>query len=106
MRLIVGILAAASLAFSQPGGRAPHALAPLSADEIRQAVRIFRESGWFPARARFSMLSLQEAPKEAVLRGQGVARQAFAVVYDYRANQTFEGIADLGGGRVVSWREI
>ena len=95
------------LLFAIAGAAQPvHPLAPLSADEIRAAAKLFHESGHLPADARFSELKLREPPKEAVLRGQAVPRQAFGVVYDYRRNQTFEGIADLSERRVVSWREI
>jgi primary-amine oxidase len=85
---------------------AQHPLAPLTADEIRSAARIFHESGRLPAGARFSELKLQEPPKDAVLRGQPTPREASAIVYVYQTNQTFEGIADLGARRVVSWREV
>ena len=102
LRVWWGLVLTAAAASAQP----VHPLAPLSADEIRSAARLFHESGHFPSGARFSELKLQEPPKEAVLRGQPAPRQAFAVVYDYPRNQTFEGIADLDARRVVSWREI
>jgi len=106
MRLILPILITAGAALCQPAAPAPHPLAPLSADEIRLAARIFRDSGRVPGGARFSILSLEEPPKDAVLHGQAVPRRAFAVVYGYQKNQTFEGIADLASRRVDSWREI
>src|SRR5215469_11196881 len=95
----LGMLAAA-VALAQ------HPLAPLSADEIHSATKIFHDSGHLPAGARFSELKLQEPPKDSVLRGQGTPRQAFAVIYGYQTNQTFEGIADLTAHRVVSWHEV
>ena len=95
----LGMLAAA-VALAQ------HPLAPLSADEIHSATKIFHDSGRLPAGARFSELKLQEPPKDAVLRGQATPRQAFAVIYGYQTNQTFEGIADLTAHRLVSWREV
>jgi primary-amine oxidase len=101
MRLLLPtVLAAAALA--QP----VHPLAPLSAEEIRLAAQIFRDSGRMPAGARFAELKLEEPPKDAVLRGAAVPRQAFAVIYDYRANRTFEGIATLASRQVGTWREI
>jgi Cu2+-containing amine oxidase len=42
---------------------APHPLAPLTADEIRQAARLFRESSRFPASGIFSLIALDEPPK-------------------------------------------
>jgi primary-amine oxidase len=105
MRLILPILMAAGAALCQPAATS-HPLAPLNAEEIRLAAKIFRDSGRVPAGARFSILSLHEPPKDAVLDGRAVPRRAFAVVYDYQQNQTFEGIADLASRRVDSWREI
>jgi primary-amine oxidase len=85
---------------------APHPLAPLTAAEIRDAVRIFRASGHAPATARFHFLSLQEPPKEAVLRHASMPRQAFAVIYDHAANRLGEAVADLSTGKLASWKEI
>jgi len=101
MRLLLPIVLAAA-ALAQP----VHPLAPLSAEEIRLAAQIFRDSGRMPADARFAELKLEEPPKDAVLRGGAVPRQAFAVIYDYRANRTFEGIAALASRQVAAWREI
>ena len=92
----------AAAAWAQP----VHPLTPLSADEIRAATRIFRDSGRLSPGARFSELKLAEPPKDAVLHGAAVPRQARAAVYDYQANRTFEGVADLGARQVVSWREV
>lgn len=104
VRCFLAMAAAALSACAQPSSTDP--LAPLSAGEIRLAAEIFRGSGHMPAAARFSYLSLAEPPKEAVLRGQTVPRQAFAVIYDYLGNRTYEATADLGARRLVSWREI
>jgi primary-amine oxidase len=102
MRLLFSILLGAAAAFAEP----VHPLAPLSADEIRLAARIFRDSGHMPAGARFAELKLEEPPKDAVLHNANVPRQAFAVIYDYRDNATFEGVADLSSHRVVSWHAV
>jgi primary-amine oxidase len=59
-----------------------------------------------PASARFSIIALQEPPKDAVLKNAPVPRRAFAVIYDYASNTTWEAIADLAGARVDSWKEI
>ncbi len=85
---------------------APHPLTPLTAAEIRDAVRIFRASGHAPTTARFHFLSLEEPPKEMVLRRATVPRRAFAVIYDRATNKTGEAIADLSTGRLASWKEI
>ena len=85
---------------------APHPLTPLTAAEIHAAVGILRNSGRLPAASRFSLIALDEPPKEAVLRGTVLPRRAFAVIYDRAANRTFEGIADLSSGQIASWKEI
>jgi len=87
-------------------GQAVHPLTPLSAREIRAAASILRDSGHVPRGAEFSTLTLDEPPKDAVLRGTSTPRRAFAVIYDRRANRTYEGVADLSTARVVSWKEI
>jgi primary-amine oxidase len=85
---------------------APHPLAPLTADEIRAAARILRSSPRFPADAQFSVLTLDEPPKEQVLAKTTTLRRAFAVIYDHAADHTFEAIANLTTGAVDSWKEI
>jgi len=74
---------------------APHPLTPLSADEIRAATRIIRESHRVPNSARFTILTLDEPPKDAVLAGGNPPRRAFAVVYDAATDRTFEAVANL-----------
>jgi len=83
-----------------------HPLAPLTAAEIRAAVRILRASPRMPARARFSLVALDEPPKELVLRKVAMPRRAFAVIYDDAADKTFEATADLDSARVDTWKEI
>src|SRR3954471_22398922 len=85
---------------------APHPLTPLSAAEIRDAVRIFRASGHAPASARFHFIALDEPSKDAVLRHAAVPRRAFAVIYDRATNRTGEAIADLSAGKLTSWKEV
>jgi len=86
--------------------QAPPPLAPLTASEIRTASRIFRGSGRFPRGAIFSQLTLDEPPKEAVLRGAPTPRRAFAILYDRASDHTIEAIADLAAASIVSWKEI
>jgi primary-amine oxidase len=89
-----------------PAMGAPHPLAPLSAEEIRQAARVLRESGRFPAGAYFNQIALDEPSKEAVLAKTAVPRRAFAIIYDRKANQTFEAIANLATNAIDSWKLI
>src|SRR5262249_15411992 len=90
-----------ALAAALARAQAPPALAPLTAREIRAAAKILRDSGRMPADAIFSQLTLQEPPKEAVLRGAPAARRAFAVIYTPSTNRTSEAIAYLSSGRVA-----
>jgi primary-amine oxidase len=102
MRIVPWLL----LAFTLAAETTPHPLTPLTANEIRAAARLVRDSGHFPRHIRFVTITLDEPPKEAVLRHAAVPRRAFAVLYDAPANRTYEAIADLTAGRLASWREI
>jgi primary-amine oxidase len=97
---------AAAVLLASAAFAAPHPLAPLTAAEIRDAVRIIRASGHAPASARFHFLALDEPPKDAVLRRAATPRRAFAVIYDRTTNRTGEAIADLSTGKLASWKEI
>ena len=104
MRVILVILAAVLASCGDPPPVAPHALAPLSAAEIREAARIIRAR--VPGSARFSIMALDEPPKEMVLHRVAVARRAFAVMYDPEADRTWEAIANLATGRLDGLREV
>jgi len=90
----------------QTAAAAPHPLAPLTADEIRAAARLFRSSSRFPAGGVFSVLTLDEPPKDQVLAKTALPRRALAVIYDHAADRTFEAIANLTTGAVDSWKQI
>ena len=79
---------------------------PLSSAEIRQAVNIVRASGRAPAGSQFSLVALKEPPKDLVLKQVAVPRRAFVVLYNYPNNQTFEGVVNLGGNAVESWKLV
>jgi primary-amine oxidase len=85
---------------------APNPFTPLTASEIRAAVRIVKDSGRLPASARFSILALAEPPKDQVLRGAPIPRRAFAVMYDRPSSQTWEAMVDLAASRLDSFKEI
>jgi primary-amine oxidase len=85
---------------------AANPLAPLTSQEIRQAVRIFQSSGRLPQTHRYSLIALDEPSKEQVLRNTPVPRRAFAVIYDRGGNHLYEAVADLSAGNVASWKEI
>src|SRR5438034_1043163 len=99
---------AAAPAAAQPAA-APHPLDPLSAQEIEAAAKIVGTARGFPDDARFATLVLEEPPKADVLAsspGASIPRQAFAIVLDRKHNRTFEAVADVKAGRLVSWTEI
>jgi len=85
---------------------AAHPLSPLTAEEIRAAARILRNSPKFPANGQFSVLTLDEPPKALVLAKAALPRRAFAVIYDHKADHTYEAIANLTTGALDSWKEI
>jgi primary-amine oxidase len=74
---------------------AAHPLSPLSAEEIASAARIIRESHRVPDSAYFTIVTLEEPPKDVVLRGGNPPRRAFAVLYDSATDHTFETVANL-----------
>lgn len=94
------------LLIASQAAAAPHPLTPLSPAEIRAAARIFRAAPHFPSHAQFSILTLQEPPKDQVLAKAAVPRRAFAVIYDHGGNHTFEAIANLNTNALDSWKEI
>jgi primary-amine oxidase len=81
-----------------------HPLAPLTAAEIRDAADLLRPR--IPAGARFITVSLDEPPKEMVLRAIPTPRRAFAVLYDAEQNQTWEAVANLSQHRVDRLRLV
>jgi primary-amine oxidase len=103
-RLAVLLLCTATPALAQQ-----HPLDPLTAGEIQAAAKVVRAAPGFPPDGKFATLVLKEPAKADVLAfapGAAVARQAFAIVLDRAHNKTFEAVADLQTGRLVSWREI
>jgi len=85
---------------------AANVLAPLTAEEIRAAVAILKTAGHVPPGARFSQISLEEPAKDLVLRNAAVPRRAFAVIYEPRADKTYEAVANLATRQVDSFKEI
>ncbi len=108
--LIVGVVCREPGPVSKPRVQAvpTHPLDPLTAEEIRQAASILRREKVLSEHTRFPLLTLKEPAKEVVLRfkkGDPLPRQAFAVVYDYKANTTHEAVVDLKQRKVVGYVE-
>jgi primary-amine oxidase len=91
----------------EPAADVPwHPLDPLTADEIKRAASILRDAQHLPSEVLFSTLVLNEPAKELVLADKPSPREAFAVVYDHKANETHEAVVDLAAGQVKSWKHV
>lgn len=85
---------------------ATHPLAPLTAPEIRTATEILRADSRIPAAARIDLMALDEPAKDVVLRRVATPRRAFAVLYDYSGNHTWEAVANLETHKLDRLQEI
>jgi len=91
------------------GGTARHPLDPLTAGEIRLAVKIIRQDGRATPAMRFVSVGLQEPPKRDVAPSrpeQVLRREAFVVAIDPREHVTCEIVVSLTAGSVLSWRVV
>ena len=82
-----------------PGKRAmttpKHPLEPLTADEVRLAVSVLRDSGKVTPTTRFVSVSLKEPPKDLVHAGRtDLPREAFVVLFDNGTNTAHESVAE------------
>jgi primary-amine oxidase len=87
---------------------ASHPLDPLTADEIRTAVAVVSEAQDLGDDARFSLITLREPDKRAVLAFRGgdpVDRDAFIVVLD-RSGATYEAVVSVRSEKMRSWRLV
>ena len=102
-----GVAAAILAVLCAVPGAAAHPLDPLSPDEIRTAVAVLRGQGLVDATTRFPLIDLDEPDKAAVMAwepGQGEFRKAFVVARQSRT--VYEGVVDLAGRKVDSWRAV
>src|SRR5438270_4730195 len=79
-----------------------HVLEPLTAEEIKTAAAVVKDAGHLGEQGRFSSITLLEPPKDAVLDGQAVDRQAVALVYDREKGAAHRAVVSLAKGEVVS----
>ncbi|MBK1990605.1 primary-amine oxidase [Sphaerospermopsis aphanizomenoides BCCUSP55] len=87
----------------------PHPLNPLTEKEINTAVEVLQREKNLSEAAFFSMITLQEPDKQAVLNfksGQIFPRQVFLQVYEQELNKTFTGTVDLNKNAITNWQEI
>ncbi len=88
---------------------ATHPLDPLDEHEFRHTTAILRRDEELGGSWRFAAIELLEPDKAAVKAwrpGDPIPRAAFAVLWNRADNQTWEGVVDLTGDRVVSWTEV
>lgn len=88
---------------------ASHPLDPLSKDEISAVVATLKAANKVTESSRFYTLVLQEPPKAEVVNfrpGGAFRREAFVVVFERAANQTFEAVVDVNAKKVIAWKEI
>ncbi len=86
-----------------------HPLDPLTVDEIAAAVDIVRTERQLGPRVRFVSITLHEPAKAVVLAYPSVGsveREAFAILLDNEAGQTYEAIVSLSRRTVLSWEHI
>lgn len=86
-----------------------HPLEPLTGEEISKAVEIVRLKQSVGAQYRFPCVTLHEPAKSAVLAfqpGDVIPREAFLILLDTTTGYTYEAIASLTHGTVISWQHI
>ncbi|HWG45098.1 MAG TPA: primary-amine oxidase [Gemmataceae bacterium] len=85
-----------------------HPLEPLTADEIRLAVTLLRDSGKVTPTTRFVSVALKEPPKETVHRFTGgpIRREAFAVLFDNGTNSCHEATLSLTDRKMLAWKHV
>jgi primary-amine oxidase len=84
-------------------------LDPLTAQEIRAAVAIVKESGRLTDSMSYVMISLAEPPKPPGLDFDLVPtpdRAAFVIMYDKVASLIYESVVSITAGTVLSWTPV
>ena len=86
-----------------------HPLAPLTVEEVQEAMTILKSEIELGEKVRFPTVTLREPVKEIVLNfveGSEFPREVFIVVLDNAEMKTYEAIVSLNTGSVVSYEEI
>lgn len=86
-----------------------HPLDPLTAEELAAAMAALREAKQLGPRHRFVIVRLHEPPKETVRAfsaGDPIDREAFAVVFDADAGETYEAVVAPATGEILSWTHV
>jgi len=104
---ILSVLVTAGL--SGADVRYSHPLDPLTKEEILQTFEVLRSAGKTTRDSRFSLVTLQEPPKQDVVAyqpGSPFERSSFVVVYERTRNETFEAVVNLRSNHLGSWKQI
>src|SRR5205807_3481197 len=86
-----------------------HPLEPLTAQEVQLAITLLKDAGKVTPTTRFVSVSLKEPDKAFVHKFAGketFKREAFAVLFDNRANSCYETALSLSDRKVLSWKHI
>jgi primary-amine oxidase len=84
----------------------PHPFDPLGESEIRTVKQVLLAEKKIDTTYRFFVINLKEPAKADMLNykpGDAFQRQAFAVLYDWASNKTFEAVIDLAAKKVKSF---
>lgn len=99
IKLIAAFMLASNGLRGQTAGA--HILDPLSAAEIRQAVSVLQQSGHLTDQARFGTITVQPRAKTG-----GAARAARLLGFEWKRNEAFVAVVDLGASRLESWTVV
>ncbi len=87
----------------------PHPLDPLDTAEISTVKKILLSENKIDTTYRFYIINLYEPPKSEMLvfrSGDNFQRLAFASVFDWATNKTYEAIVDLKASKTISFKNI
>ena len=93
----------------QDDQRVAHPLAPLTADEIRQARAVVEKAGKVTEAVRFPLITLLEPAKAEVLShrpGAEVSRRVLLIVLDLATGDTHEGVVSLTSDELEEWVQV
>ena len=86
-----------------------HPLEPLTPEEIKTAVSIFKREKQLGKTIRFPTVTLKEPDKQAVFNfeeGDNVDREVFIIILDNADGATYEAVVSLSSETVTSWEHI
>lgn len=95
------------LALAPAWSQAGHPLDPLSRTEMENSVALLKSTGKLGENVSLVLLNALEPSKQSVLswkEGAPSPRQALAVLYNLKTNQTFEATLDLRGNQLSHYQ--